>query len=117
MARKLRDLAGEPTVTLRRRESRLAVHREYVIEQLSKGVPAAQICRDLTRAGTPIPYPTLRDFARKLRPAKAVADYEMRFETPPAKQAQCDWSEIGRIAITGATLPLYVFVMVRVDMP
>jgi transposase len=111
-ARKLRDMAGEPTVTVRRRQSRLSVHREYVAEQLRKGIPAAQICRDLARAGTPIPYPTVRDFARKLRPAKTPAEYERRFETPPAKQAQCDWSEIGRVAMNGSTLPLYVFVMI-----
>ena len=36
----------------------------------------------------------------------------MRFETPPAKQAQCDWSELGTIVDNGVELSLPVFVMI-----
>lgn len=54
----------------------------------------------------------VRDFARALRPAKGPAPDEVRFETPPAKQAQCDWSELGAILDGGVLLPLHVFVMV-----
>jgi transposase len=111
-ARKLRDAPAEPTVTVRRRRSRIEEHRAYIEHRLAEGVPAAQIGRDLAQAGTPIPYPTLRDFARKLRPPKATETEEVRFETAPAKQAQCDWAEVGRIYVDGIDLPLYLFVMV-----
>lgn len=53
--------------------------------------------RDLKRRGVDIPYPTLRDFARRLRPATRPTPEEVRFGTVPAKQAQCDWSTVGTI--------------------
>jgi transposase len=111
-ARKLRDAPAEPTVAVRRRPSRLDELRPYIEQRLAEGVPAAQIGRDLAQAGKPIPYPTLRDFARALRPPKATEPEEVRFETTPAKQAQCDWAEVGRLYVDGLDLPLYLFVMI-----
>ena len=96
-ARKLRDAAAEPTVSLRRRPSRLEPYAEWIRERLAAGVPAAQLVRDLARRGVVVPYPTLRDFAGKLRPEKEAPAEEVRFETPPAKQAQCDWADCGRM--------------------
>lgn len=111
-ARKLRDAGAEPTVTVRRRKSQLDEYADWIRERLAAGVPAAQLARDLKRRGVAVPYPTLRDFARKLRPVKEPTPNEVRFETPPAKQAQCDWSTIGTILDRGVVLPLYLFVMV-----
>jgi transposase len=111
-ARKLRDADTEPTVTLRRRLSKLDEHTAWIRDRLAEGVPAAQLMRDLKRRGVEVPYPTLRDFARKLRPPKETPVEEVRFETPPAKQTQCDWSELGTIADDGVELPLHVFVMI-----
>ncbi|GAC1414885.1 MAG: hypothetical protein NVSMB64_25130 [Candidatus Velthaea sp.] len=88
--RKLRDAPMEPTVTLRRRPSNLDEHIDWISARLAAGVPAAQLTRNLTRRGIVIPYSTVRDFARKLRPSNTVAAEEVRFETAPAKQAQCD---------------------------
>jgi transposase len=111
-ARKLRDAPAEPGVTLRRRPSRLEGYADWIGERLGAGVPAAELVRDLARRGVLVPYPTLRDFARKLRPARDAAAVEVRFETPPAKQAQCDWAECGRMLEENITFPLYLFVMV-----
>lgn len=111
-ARKLRDADAEPTVTLRRRPSKLDQYADWIRDRLAAGVPAAQLTRDLKRRGIEIPYPTLRDFARKLRPPKETPVEEVRFETPPAKQAQCDWSEVGTIVEGGVELALHVFVMI-----
>ena len=47
---------------------------------------------------------------RRLAPGEDVD--EVRFETPPAKQAQCDWSELGTIVDNGVELSLPVFVMI-----
>jgi transposase len=79
-ARKLRDAPAEPTVALRRRRSKLDEHEQWIAERLGAGVPAAQLARDLARRGIVVPYPTVRDFARKLRPTKTVATEEVRFE-------------------------------------
>lgn len=111
-ARKLRDAPAEPTVTLRRRPSKLDGYADWIGERLGAGVPAAQLVRDLARRGVVVPYPTLRDFARKLRPPRGAAPEEVRFETPPAKQAQCDWAECGPMLEHGASFSLYLFVMV-----
>ena len=111
-ARKLRDSAAEPTVALRRRASKLDAHTDWIRDRLVAGLPAAQLVRDLKRRGVDVAYPTLRDFARKLRPPKETPIEEVRFETPPAKQAQCDWSELGTVVENGVELPLHVFVMI-----
>jgi transposase len=111
-ARKLRDAPSEPTVTLRRRSSKLDDHADWIAERLAAGVPAAQLTRDLARRGIVVPYPTVRDFARKRRPAAPLVEEEIRFETPPAKQAQCDWADCGRIREQSTTFAMHVFVMV-----
>lgn len=111
-ARRLRDAQAEPTVTVRRRRSQLDQYADWIKERLTAGVPAAQLMRDFKLRGVEVPYPTLRDFARKLRPPKSPATEEVRFETVPAKQAQCDWSTIGAISDGGILLPLYLFVMI-----
>jgi transposase len=111
-ARKLRDAEGEPAVTVRRRKSQLDEYADWIRERLAAGVPAAQLTRDLKRRGVEVPYPTVRDFARGLRPVKTAAAEEVRFQTPPAKQAQCDWSELGTVTDNDMVLALHVFVMV-----
>ena len=112
-ARRLRDAQSEPTSPASRsRPSALAKHEQYVRDRLAAGVPAAQIARDLSRDGVAIPYSTVRDFARPLRPAKPPASEEIRFETVPAKQAQCDWSDFGKVLEDGLSRPLCLFVMV-----
>ncbi len=111
-ARKLRAADAEPAVTVRRRRSQLAEYTDWMRERLAAGVPAAQLARDLERRGVQVPYPTVRDFARGLRPAKEPIPDEVRFATPPAKQAQCDWSTIGTVLDGDVVLPLHVFVMV-----
>ena len=111
-ARKLRGADAEPTVALRRRPSKLDEHTAWIRDRLAAGVPAAQLMRDLRRRSVEVPYPTLRDFARKLRPPREAPVEEVRFETPPAKQAQCDWSELGTVVDDGVELPLHAFVMI-----
>lgn len=36
----------------------------------------------------------------------------VRFETPPGRQAQCDWAHLGTHLISGELMSLYLFVMV-----
>lgn len=45
--------------------------------------------------------------------SKRIASATVRFETPPAKQAQCDWGHVGKFAdACGKLIDIYVFVIV-----
>lgn len=113
-ARKLRDAPSDPSGPITRaRASRFVEHTEYVRERLKAGVPIAQIARDLTRAvGKPIPYTSFWEFAIKLQAKSDESREEVRFETAPAKQSQCDWADFGTISDDGEIRPLSLFVMV-----
>ena len=58
-------------------------------------------------------YTILKDFARTLRPNKNYSKLTVRFETPPGKQAQCDWGYCGQHKdLSGKKYSIYVFVHV-----
>lgn len=113
-ARKLRDATADPDAAIvRTRISRFAEHVGYVETRLEAGVPIAQIARDLARlTGNAIPYTSFWEFASKLneRPRQPVE--EVRFETAPAQQAQCDWADFGDVIEDGQTKSLSLFVLV-----
>ena len=113
-ARKLRDASYDPSGPItRNRQSRFVEHTDYVRERLSAGVPVAQIVRDLTRAvGTPIPYTSFWEFAIKLQAKAKEPLEEVRFETAPAKQGQCDWADCGTVLEDGQVQDLSLFVAV-----
>ena len=113
-ARKLRDATSDPSGPITRiRESRFTEHTDYVRERLKAGVPIAQIVRDLRRAvGEPIPYTSFWEFAIKLRARSEEPSEEVRFETAPAKQGQCDWADFGTVQEDGQVQALSLFVMV-----
>jgi transposase len=113
-ARKLRDAAHDPSGPItRNRQSRFVEHTEYVRDRLQMGVPIAQIARDLRRATTePIPYTSFWEFAIKLQAKSLEPIEEVRFETPPGKQGQCDWADFGSVIDDGQQEDLSLFVMV-----
>jgi transposase len=111
-ARRLRDADADPNrVLTRNRASRLAPYEKYIGERLGAGVPIAQIARDLSKQLGPIPRSTLWDFARPFRSEKPALAEEVRFETTPAQQAQCDWGDCGSIVDGGMTRALSLFVL------
>jgi len=57
---------------------------------------------------------TLRRFVRTLKPAtRARQKMTVRFETPPGKQSQADWSYCGRFADSkGKLISIYCFVII-----
>ncbi len=113
-ARKLRDAVSDPRDPITRsRQTRFIEHTEYVRERLSVGVPIAQIARDLVRSvGKPIPYTSFWEFAMKLQTKTKEPEEEVRFETAPAKQGQCDWADCGTVMEDGRTQDLSLFAMV-----
>jgi len=110
-ARKLARAEAEPKPTPRRRRSKLEEHVSWLRDRLTAGVPAAELHRQLLKHGCLISYGAVRDLARKLRPPKPPVAEEVRFETPPAKQAQVDWSSCGTIWHAGRQRALYLFAM------
>ena len=113
-ARKLRDAPSDPSGPIvRNRQSRFVKHTDYVRDRLRAGVPIAQIVRDLRRTiGEPIPYTSFWEFAIKLQAKAEELREEIRFETAPAKQGQCDWADFGTVMEDGRAESLSLFVMV-----
>jgi transposase len=113
-ARKLRDAEHDPSGPITRiRQSRFVKHTEYVRDRLQLGVPIAQIARDLKRTTSePIPYTSFWEFAIKLQAKTLEPVEEIRFETPPGKQGQCDWADFGSVMDDGQQEDLSLFVMV-----
>lgn len=113
-ARKLRDAEADPNVKIvRKRASRFVEHTAYVQERIGAGVPVAQIARDLARrCGMPVPYTSFWEFAAKLGAESRKPIEEVRFETEPAQQAQCDWADFGEILEEDGQRALSLFVMV-----
>jgi transposase len=90
----------------------LDAFKPYLKERLAAGVWNARVLlRELRERGYPGGYTILTDYLRPLRQeARSVA--VRRFETPPGKQAQVDWGDLGEIVHTdGTRQKLYGFVM------
>ncbi len=93
--------------------SRFAKHTDYVRQRLVAGVPVAQIARDVARrSGEAIPYTSFWEFASKLSARRPEPIEEVRFETAPAQQAQCDWAGFGDVVEDEVAQSLTLFVMV-----
>lgn len=111
-ARRLARSDAEPKPARRRRRSMLDPYRDWLADKLALGVPAAEAHRQLRKLDCLAAYSTVRDLAAALRPAKAPLPEEVRFETPPGKQAQIDWSSCGKIDDAGCQRLLYLFTMI-----
>jgi transposase len=75
------------------RASKLAPFTRYLRERLA-AVPqlsGRRLHRELRELGYAGGYSILTDFVRSIRPAEA-APFEVRFETPPGRQAQVDFA-------------------------
>jgi len=85
------------------RPTLLAPYTSFLEERLKAGVwNAVVLLRELKARGYPGGYTAVKDFLRpKRREAQTVA--VRRFETPPGKQAQVDWGDLGEIIHTDGT--------------
>jgi transposase len=94
------------------RPTLLDPYKAFLEERLAAGVwNAVVLLRELKERGYPGSYTAVKDFVRpKRRQARTVA--VCRFETPPGRQAQVDWSDLGDlIEAAGTRRKLYGFVM------
>ena len=85
------------------RPTRLAPYLPFVEERLAAGVwNAVVLLRELKEQGYTGGYTAVKDYLRpKRREAQTVA--VRRFETPPGRQAQVDWGDLGEITHADAT--------------
>jgi transposase len=84
---------------------------DYVKTRLGQGVwNAVVLCEELKTRGYTGSYTTVKSYLQPLRQqAKAVA--VRRFETPPGRQAQVDWANLGDIEDAQGVHTLYGFVL------
>ncbi|MFN0067705.1 MAG: IS21 family transposase [Limisphaerales bacterium] len=72
----------------------LGPYEDYLRERVARypGLTARRLLREVSERGYTGCYAAVRDFVRSVRPAAAPA-FEVRFETPPGKQAQVDFAQ------------------------
>lgn len=72
----------------------LGPYEDYLRERVAQhpGLTARRLLREVSERGYRGRYSAVRDFIRTARPAPAPV-YEVRFETPPGKQAQVDFAQ------------------------
>lgn len=96
----------------RRRASKLDPYQgdiAYLLEQYP-GLSGERIFEELAKLGYAGGKTILKDYLRKIRPAKK--EVFLRIETMPGEQAQVDWGNCGSIEVDGCQRRLSVFVMV-----
>lgn len=75
------------------RPTKLGGYEGYLRDRLDAypGLTAQRLWREIRERGYPGGYSMVRDFVRGIRP-RQVPDFEVRFETPPGRQAQVDFA-------------------------
>ncbi len=99
----------------RTRASKLDPFKEYVQKRVEEfDLSAVRILPEIQSMGYRGGLHTIRRFVSTLKQEQVRAKVAtVRFETPPGKQAQCDWGHIGKFPdATGKLVDVYVFVIV-----
>lgn len=111
-----RVLRGEHPLKLRAgaRESKLDAFKPYVRDRFEQyGLSAVRLHAEIAAMGYAGSAQTVRRYLAELRgPARRQASTTLRYETPPGKQAQADWTECGRFEWHDRRITVYAFVMV-----
>lgn len=110
--RKWIQTQGLPKPKKRKVPSILDPFKDFILEQMRKGVTnAAKMLRLLQARGYTGKVRIVRAFMAPYRPM-AQSQVAVRFETEPGKQAQVDWADFGTIEQDGKQVKLYLFIMV-----
>jgi transposase len=95
-----------------RKQSLLDPYKNYLLKRLKEGTTNCEVLLEEIQSMGYLGKMTIqRDFIRPYR-QKPKKQSSIRFETPPGKQAQMDWAEIGEYEIDGKKQKLYVFIIV-----
>jgi len=92
--------------------SKLDPHKDYLLARLSEfpELSTVVLCEEIRAQGYTGGLTILRNFTRPYRVRRR--EPVVRFETPPGRQAQCDWAHLGTHVLDGVPTPLYLFVFV-----
>jgi len=93
--------------------SKLGPYKDYLLARLSEfpELSAAALLEEIRAQGYEGGISILKDFTRPYR--RKRREPVVRFETPPGRQAQVDWAELGRHELgAGQEVTLHLFVMV-----
>ncbi len=90
----------------------LEPYEQYIRERVQAGcVNTAVLLDEIRQMGYPGGRSTLKNFVHPLRPTVAPEPGQ-RYETPPGRQAQCDWAHFGRLEYPDGTVrPLWIFIL------
>lgn len=103
---------GPPVYCRPKRPSKLDPYKDYLLQRLTEfpELSAAALFDEVRALGYSGGISILKDFTQPYRMRRK--EPAVRFETPPGKQAQADWAELGTHVITGEPTTLHLFVMV-----
>jgi transposase len=92
--------------------SKLDPYKDYLRLRLTEfpELSAKRLYAEICALGYSGGISILKDFTRPHRVPRR--EPVLRFETPPGRQAQCDFGELGRHEVCGVPTKLYLFVMV-----
>jgi transposase len=92
--------------------SKLEPYRDYLLARLAEfpELSAEALFEEIQALGYAGGRSILKEFTRPYRIRRK--EPVVRFETPPGRQAQCDWAHLGTHVIRGELTPLYLFVMI-----
>lgn len=87
-------------------------YKEYIRERVQEGcLNTAVLFDEIREQGYPGGRSILKDFVHPLRPLR-IPEPVRRYETPPGRQAQCDWATLGTLRYPdGTERPLWVFIL------
>ncbi len=88
---------------------------DYIKKQVSEfNLSSERILPEIQAMGYKGGIHSLRRYVASIKAeSQRLASATVRFETPPGKQAQCDWGHIGKfLDATGNLIDIYVFVIV-----
>jgi transposase len=103
---------GPPAYRRPAAPSKLDPYKDYLLSRLAEfpELSAAALCDEIRAQGYGGGISILKEFTRPYRQRRR--EPAVRFETPPGRQAQVDWAELGRHELRGQLFDLHLFVMV-----
>lgn len=94
------------------RESKLDAFKPYILQRIQEGTTNCMVLFEEVQAmGYEGKTTILREFVKpyRVQPKKQAT---VRFETPPGKQAQMDWADVGMYEVDGKLQKVYAFIMI-----
>jgi transposase len=112
-----RVLRGEYSLEFKTppKKSKLDAFKDYLTGRYQQyQLSAVRLLEEIKAMGYEGSLPTLRRFVRTLKaPEQRARRVTLRYETPPAQQAQADWAFCGSFpSSSGKPIPVYLFIMV-----